>query len=332
MKVLVKSCSLWILVFSGLVLINSLTGCGGGSASSAPSNSGPPPVVAPSQDKGVSIGAAGLTRSVPLMITLPNSSPASSSTPISQAWPLNSVITLDAPDIFGDRAFDKWTSNGSQLATTTHLQLTITDPHEDITAVYHPRPVTADGFLPNYVHEIDPQTGKVNQLYHWAIFPVKVAFISNSGLTADRENEAVNGFDQWVKVTNQFISYQLVSDPSEADITVAFIAQGNNGRGGSTGYTADDNRNLQHADIVLNLTYLSQLSNVMPIAMHEFGHALGIAGHSNTSSDIMSVLSNIYTLKQPSQRDINMLLTGYTSSYGRSVPGHGAQKSTLSGP
>ncbi len=319
MKTIKHSIVIWLLAIGILVISNSLTGCGGGGASSGPSTSGPPPVVTPSPDKGVSIGASGLTRSIPLIITLPNTVPQNSSTPISQAWPINTLITMDAPDIFGDRQFSKWTSNGTQLATTPHLEITISDPHEDITAVYKPRLVSADGFLPNYVHETDPQTGKLNQLFHWAVFPVKVAFVSNVGLSSDRENEAVAGFDQWVKVTNQFITYQLVADAASADITVSFVAQGTNNRGGSTTYSADGNGNLQHTDIVLNLTYLSQLSNVMPIAMHEFGHALGIAGHSNTSTDIMSVLSNIYTLQQPSPRDVNMLLTAYTSSYGRSI-------------
>ena len=320
----------WLLVIGALILSNSLAGCGAGGASSTPVTSGPSPAVQ-TPDKGVSVGAAGLTRSIPLLITLPNTAPATSSTPISQVWPVNTLITLDAPDIFGDRQFQKWTANGTQLATTTHLEITISDPHEDLTAVYLPRPVSADGFVPNYVHETDPQTGKLNQLFHWAVFPVKVAFVSNVGLSSDRENEAVSGFDQWVKVTNQFITYQLVSDPASADITLSFVAQGSNNRGGSTAYSADGNGNLQHADIVLNLTYLGQLSNVMPIAMHEFGHALGIAGHSNNPTDIMSVLSNIYSLKQPSQRDINMLLTAYTSSYGRSITKPTDQKTVYCG-
>ena len=84
-----------------------------------------------------------------------------------------------------------------------------------------PTPVAAS-FTPNYVASITP--------YHWATLPVRVYFandltITPKGGTATRLNTLYQtGFSRWPAATNGVVSYQVVTDPAQAQITVSTTA------------------------------------------------------------------------------------------------------------
>ncbi len=170
---------------------------------------------------------------------------------------------------------------------------------------------TSDTFLPNYSLEIDSITSKPNQLYHWAAFPVHIYFIPGDLMTAARVAQAQTGFQWWADATNNGVKILIVDDPKKAEIQVQCAERGETNYGAITDYHIDANRNLVSATITFNMTYLSTIDGIQSVAAHEFGHALGIGGHSNTPGDIMSSTSSVYQDTGITARDLNTLKTAY---------------------
>lgn len=122
---------------------------------------------------------------------------------------------------------------------------------------------------------------------------------------------AYQGIMSWKALQNQgVISFDVVNDPSEADIYVFFTHHFVNKMGMALfandirGYTSKTNFPLKaiqsggRADfkpVVIVLRTTDSQSKPMPLgkmmaaATHEFGHALGIEGHSTNPQDLMSV-------------------------------------------
>lgn len=122
---------------------------------------------------------------------------------------------------------------------------------------------------------------------------------------------AYEGIASWKVFEKEgFLSYQFTNDPSEADIYVFFTKQFVNKMGMALfandirGYTSKTNfpykailaggqANFKPVVIVLRTTEgrggSMPLGKMKAAATHEFGHALGIEGHSTNASDLMSV-------------------------------------------
>lgn len=175
-------------------------------------------------------------------------------------------------------------------------------------------------YLPNYANGIDPADGLPNRLYHWQKFPITVYIQSSNYTTPLLLQQIETGFNWWVNSTSRLVSYQVVNTPAQADITVQFEAKGMTGYGALTSYSVDGSGNIQPgATITFNMTYLSQVADITPVAAHEFGHALGIAGHSDQTTDVMFDGPSTYSLTELSNRDVNTLLTAYCG-VARAVP------------
>lgn len=129
--------------------------------------------------------------------------------------------------------------------------------------------------------------------------------------------------DTWAAALNHQLSYVLVSEREKADIRVTWTntidTQGHSSDGG-TAYTAGltlprfRNDQIEYMDVKLatfDIQGKPQTQDVIyPVAVHEFGHALGLLGHSQNPSDIMFAQNQHVTA--PSKRDLNTIRRLYT--------------------
>jgi predicted Zn-dependent protease len=183
---------------------------------------------------------------------------------------------------------------------------------------------TAATYTPNY--------STLLTLYRWTHEPLRVRFINSGTVTtsdgtqADMQSVAVEGFTEWAAATNNGISLQITTDPAQTDVTVHFgslaaapTANDVLGLEQSTLYQDDT---IKSADVLLNTWPSMTPGNVESFretAAHEFGHALGINGHSDSPQDVMYAAHSILVGKPLTVRDINTLRTGYCNAFGRSA-------------
>lgn len=162
-----------------------------------------------------------------------------------------------------------------------------------------------DTFTPNYGRNVD-------HLLNWSSFPVTVFFVKDANYTTARQNLATDGFDQWVSATQGVLTYSLTNDVNNADITVRFDPTTSDGVTTIhfSGFT------LSSADMALG-TRNNAAADIQCIAAHEFGHALGIDGHSDDQNDLMYAIHFVGTVCPVTQRDLNTIKTGYCHLFGR---------------
>ncbi|TAL48277.1 matrixin family metalloprotease, partial [archaeon] len=132
-------------------------------------------------------------------------------------------------------------------------------------------------------------TASPNSTPRWNHFPLTV-YIQDSPY----KNDAISAMDAWAVATNNNITFTQTQN-SNADITVKWVDNLRVGSKDATGdtdlrYIDTDKYNvISNAQIELLTRYKGrQLSDVdmTNIAMHEFGHALGLE-HSDVPGDIM---------------------------------------------
>ena len=196
------------------------------------------------------------------------------------------------------------------------------------------RGCSVNSFVPNFATETDPATNLPNQLFHWTAFPAHVYFVPGSYLTPGLKAQTLAGFDWWEQATGSATQYQEVATAAAANIVVQYEARGDTNYGAITEYHTNGKRQLSAVTITFNMTYLVNVDNITPVAAHEFGHALGIGGHSTDTNDVMSSSPQVYTRYMLSVRDVNTLKTAYCGlpdSLG-SPDGEGSGSSKGTGP
>jgi predicted Zn-dependent protease len=172
----------------------------------------------------------------------------------------------------------------------------------------------------------------MQHLLHWKQMPVRIYFIPSDAAARPRREEAQDGFEEWVKATGGLISYRIVDTQAQADITVAIDAgstvPGQHGASGNTSvlYSRDE---MKHAGIEIAAGGTTP-NELQEIAAHEFGHALGIDGHSDNPDDLMtpvevricdSLGSPIDAPAHPvTSRDLNTLKLCYSALFAASAP------------
>ena len=182
-----------------------------------------------------------------------------------------------------------------------------------------------DAFSPNFAALIHP-------LFHWSHFPVKVFFATDVVITTDNGDKidlrgiALGGFQEWADSSAGTVTIVETKDPRSADITVHLrLLPGLPTASDILGIeqsTLDSKGAIQHADIKLNTwPGMSQenVSSFQETSAHEFGHALGINGHSDDPADVMYASHSLYVSKEISKRDVNTLKNAYCGQTGKSA-------------
>ncbi|MCX7924734.1 MAG: matrixin family metalloprotease [Fimbriimonadales bacterium] len=171
------------------------------------------------------------------------------------------------------------------------------------------RVCSANTFVPNYVPQLE-------RLLYWERFPVTVYFERNAHYSDYYRTLALQGFDQWVEATSSVVRYREVSSPDGAQITVYFKPDTRNGLTTYTFYPSSGR--LVSAKIEIGVQGNNAI-DIRSVSAHEFGHAIGIGGHSTNPDDMMypNFVTNV-PLKI-TQNDLNTAKTAYCNYFmGRS--------------
>ncbi|MCS6923345.1 MAG: matrixin family metalloprotease [Fimbriimonadales bacterium] len=175
------------------------------------------------------------------------------------------------------------------------------------------RVCSADTFVPNYVPQL-------NHLLYWDRFPVSVYFVRDEHYSDYYRTLALRGFDMWVQATSGVVQYVEVDSPEGAQITVSFDPKTADGLTTYRYYPSSGR--MVSAQVKVG-TRNGDALVIRCVAAHEFGHAIGIGGHSPDASDLMYPRITPGTLIAISQRDLNTIKTAYCSYFlmrSRAVP------------
>lgn len=174
---------------------------------------------------------------------------------------------------------------------------------------------------PDYSH-----APAMRHLLHWGHLPVRVLFLPGPLATDAHKKDVLSGFDRWTLATLGRIRYTVVDSVKDADLAVDFDSHeslpGTKNVAGHTAlYYSDDVLQKAQMTLAIGGTGEDDISNT---AAHEFGHALGLDGHSDNPADIMyPELTRFVWLNMPpvpalprlpTLRDINTLRICYPSA------------------
>lgn len=168
-----------------------------------------------------------------------------------------------------------------------------------------------------------PDASPPIRVLHWAHFPVRISLEAHGLGQTEEVPTALAGFSEWGAASHGKISFVRVSDPSKADITVQFVP----GRYLAAGTQAVGETTIYSSDGVLKKASMRLAEGAMlpeelqATAAHEFGHALGISGHSSDPDDVMYPVETVHfdAQEQPlpgetrtvTAHDLQILAGGY---------------------
>lgn len=167
------------------------------------------------------------------------------------------------------------------------------------------RVCSADTFVPNYVPQLE-------RLLYWERFPVTVYFERDANYSDYYRQLALQGFDQWVQATGFIVRYRQVESPDAAQIKVSFKPDTHNGLTTYTYYPSSGR--LVSAKVEIGIQGGNPV-DIRSVSAHEFGHALGIGGHSANAEDMMypTFTSNVPLEITPN--DLNTIKTAYCNYF-----------------
>lgn len=175
-----------------------------------------------------------------------------------------------------------------------------------------------------------PDSSPPIRVLHWAGFPVRIYFVAHGLGQTEEVPTALAGFNEWAAASHGKIRFVRVSAPSQADLTVQFVP----GRYVSAGTQAVGETIIYSSSGVLRKASMRLAEGVMlpeelqATAAHEFGHALGISGHSSDPDDVMYPVETVHfdAQEQPlpgeartvTAHDLQILAGGYPRLFLRS--------------
>lgn len=178
------------------------------------------------------------------------------------------------------------------------------------------------GYLPDLTRFTPNYAGLITR-DHWPILPVKVFFANDvtitpqGGVFTHVNDVIIAGFNRWPAATGNVISYAIVSNAADANITVSTAVVPRPAGETETGSTHVDANNgtlsgaTTQVDVWMDITNDELNFGQRTTAAHEFGHMLGIAGHSDNPNDLMYAAHGPVDDIPLSVRDINTIKTLY---------------------
>ena len=168
-------------------------------------------------------------------------------------------------------------------------------------------------------------------LLRWTHFPLSVYFVRDSNYTAAKQTLATQGFNRWVtKTGSNGVTYNVADSATNADITVNFgtFTGGAGDILGQTFFSYDQQSRVFRKGVNIQIKFTGDNNNDLITASHEFGHALGINGHSTNPSDLMYFEGNEAAGGNIKTPDLNTAITSYDNVFNkdanaRVAPGNG---------
>ena len=159
----------------------------------------------------------------------------------------------------------------------------------------------ATTYTPNYAPAVT--------LLHWTGFPLRVFFVQDAQYTAARQSLTLAGFDRWVAATGGRATYTVVNTASDADFKVSFFrfTGGSGDTLGTTTVTYNNQGVIQSSTMNIGIT--GDNPTDVETAAHEYGHNIGISGHSPNSADLMYFTGN--ASGNVTTSDLNTVRTAY---------------------
>ena len=166
-------------------------------------------------------------------------------------------------------------------------------------------------------------------LRRWKTFPIRVYLDRDNGhYTADLQSRAITAFDGWGDTTGGKVKYTLLDTAANADVIVHFVNVTDsvltNADAVGLTYTQDivgdhsgglpyDRGYLASAEVYIGLDGNTVRED--GTMTHEFGHALGIGGHSPSRLDVMYKSGSAVRSPTPTTSDVDTLRTAYCDDF-----------------
>lgn len=176
---------------------------------------------------------------------------------------------------------------------------------------------SSGSYTPNYFDDINtPDIPNVSGSFrHWTHAPLKIYFHVDSHWTQTLQDIFKQGVTQWNASTSNGISVEYTANAAEADITVQFLPSSSlPGNAIGVTYSTFDptTREMSGASVQI-ADDLGPASVTLSTCSHEYGHALGIGGHSPNDTDLMYYAEN--GTSAPNARDLNTMKTNYCNFF-----------------
>lgn len=140
----------------------------------------------------------------------------------------------------------------------------------------------------------------------WASFPLRIYFERDRNYRPERQARALKGLARWTAASKGIVRYQVTGAEEDADVVVRFDPSSNDGYT-TTHFT---NGEITLAEVRVGVKRGSG-PDMEAIAAHEFGHVLGIDGHSGDRRDLMYPIHRMGASYRISARDLNTLARIY---------------------